>query len=411
MVWRYAASQDVASFYGVGVSPPTRGILHWGRHYTTVDYPPVALYEMALVGLVYRAIDATYADSTALTALLKAPGLLAGALLAALLYATALRLTGSVSGARWAAIAYWINPATILNGETLAYLDPLVMAPAVGALALVYFNAPGWGGAALGVAVMTKPQALLLAPAFTLAAFATSGVRGVVRAAAAGAVVMLAAAAPFLAVGAGPNMWLAFGSWYARRDILSGNAANIWWIANYLGRAWYALPEVGFPAAYLRPVARIMAISTFMQMGFPNPRPYASAAVLVIVGWACWTARHARDLALHAALGAFTVHAFFVIGVGVHEHHQVLAVPLLGLAAVLRPRFRPLFFAVSLIVALNINIFYGIGLGRGWALPRSMLLIDSSVLLSVANIAALVWHARLFRRECERPAGSPDVIL
>ena len=38
---------------------------------------------------------------------------------------------------------------------------------------------------------------------------------------------------PFAMTGALPNMWLAFGSFYARRDILSGNAANVWWIANY----------------------------------------------------------------------------------------------------------------------------------------------------------------------------------
>ena len=46
------------------------------------------------------------------------------------------------------------------------------------------------------------------------------------------------------------------------------------------------------------------------------------------------------------------------------------------------------------------NLFYGIGIGIGAAsVPRLLLGIDLSVLLSVANIAALIWHARIVSRE------------
>ena len=45
------------------------------------------------------------------------------------------------------------------------------------------------------------------------------------------------------------------------------------------------------------------------------------------------------------------------------------------------------------------NLFYGIGLGLGWSPPRGLLLVDLSVLLSIANIAALVWHGRVIVRE------------
>jgi hypothetical protein len=75
----------------------------------------------------------------------------------------------------------------------------------------------------------------------------------------------------------------------------------------------------------------------------------------------------------------------------------MVMVPLLALAAALEPSLRPLFYVVSAIVALNMNLFYGIGIGRGWSVPRLMLGIDLSVLLSIANIAALVWHGRIVR--------------
>ena len=44
------------------------------------------------------------------------------------------------------------------------------------------------------------------------------------------------------------------------------------------------------------------------------------------------------------------------------------------------------------------NLFYGIGMGLGWSLPRGLLLVDLSVRLSIANIAALVWHGRVLVR-------------
>ena len=100
-----------------------------------------------------------------------------------------------------------------------------------------------------------------------------------------------------------------------------------------------------------------------------------------------------------AAVGAFTVHAFFVLAPGMHEHHQLFEVPLLALAAALRPRFRPLFFAVSAMVALNINCFYGAGLGMGWAVPRAITIVDLTVVLAFINIGLLVWFGRRLRDE------------
>jgi hypothetical protein len=87
---------------------------------------------------------------------------------------------------------------------------------------------------------------------------------------------------------------------------------------------------------------------------------------------------------------------------------MMLAVLLLALAAALRPTLRPLFAAVSVIVALNMNLFYGIGMGLGWSPPRGLLLVDLSVLLSVANIAALVWHGRVLVRESAFPQLNED---
>jgi hypothetical protein len=196
-----------------------------------------------------------------------------------------------------------------------------------------------------------------------------------------------------------PNVLFALSS-FARTDILSGNAANIWWIVNWLERAWHLIPRLGFPQSYLVPVARIMALSTFLELGWPNPRPLAAAAVLSLTGWAAWRVwRRGGDLALHAAFAAFTVLTYFMLAIGVHENHIVLALPFLAVASIGRKAFRPLFILLSVSAALNMNLFYGLGRGVGWALPRTMTLVDGSVLLSFVNVGALVWFARLLARE------------
>jgi len=406
-IWSYAASHHVTQMYGVGGTPPARGIVTWGEQWSTVDYPPVFLYEYALVGRAYRAVFPSFPDSLALLVAIKLPILLANAGLAWLFFVVVRRLTGSVEVAQWASLAYWLNPATIFGGEMLGYVDALYFLPAIAGLALAYFGRSWLAGLAVGIAVGTKPQGILIGPAFVLSLWQGGGLPALAQAGTAFVATLAAVIAPFWARGALPNMWLAFGSFDVRRDTMSAYAANIGWIVNWWLRARFALPEVGFPRAFLQFVPRPLAISRFVELGYPDPRPVARTAVVASVAWAMWTTRRSRDFAMTAALGAFTIHVFFVLSPGMHEHHQLFEVPLLALAAAMRPRLRPLFVAVSAIVTLSINTLYGASLGMGWALPRMITGIDVSVLASFANVGLLIWFARLLAQEAAEAAVPP----
>ena len=87
----FAASSAVTSVYGVGGDPPTRGILEWQDLKTTVDYPPVALYELGVAGRAYRWVDPAFGDGVPLTIATKLPGLVCGIGLTALLWWTVRR--------------------------------------------------------------------------------------------------------------------------------------------------------------------------------------------------------------------------------------------------------------------------------------------------------------------------------
>ena len=132
-----------------------------------------------------------------------------------------------------------------------------------------------------------------------------------------------------------------------------------------------------------------LAISRFIELGYPNPRPIGTTAVVAADAWAMWVTRRASNLAIAAALGAFTVHAFFVMNVGAHESHQLFEIPLLVLAAALRPRLRPLTDRrQGAIVTLNINYLLRNQhrLGMGGAAHASLTGLDVSVVEAMVDI-------------------------
>jgi hypothetical protein len=406
-VWAFnAARHGAAWLYGPGGSTSERRELDYGGAHLTVDYPPLALYELGLAGRAYQVVAGRrFPNTSLLTAAVKAPAVAAEAGLAILVFVF-VRRTADLPAARVATAAYWLNPAAILDGSVLGYLDPLFVLPAAAAL-MAASGSPALAGALAAAAALTKAQAIVVVPAVAVAVW-NSGV-GRPRTAQAGLAIAGAGAAtaaiigPLAAAGTLPGLLISLRS-LARHDMLSGNACNLWWIVGYVLRAYYSMSDMGAWAAFTAPT-RILAISRVVEIGYPNPRPIGAALALAAMGWALWTARRARDPWLWSALGAFLVHAYATLAAQVHENHLFAGVPLLAIAAAGRRRFVPVFAAVSAIVALNLNLFYGISERMGaarspYAIPRTLTIVDLTVLLALANCAALVWHARVLRTEC-----------
>ncbi len=407
--WSYGAlHQGVTTLYGVGGNPPVRGLVHWGNRSTTVDYPPMALYELAAVGRVYQLFSPQFENTRWLNVAVKIPGLLADVALTWLLSALALRRYG-IATSRWVAIAYWMNPASVLNGAVLGYLDPLIAVPAVASVAAAVMGAPILAGGLIAIACFTKAQAVFLVPVVVLGAWNSSPVKpawAAARTVSAAVIVSLAMLLPYLVVGAGRNVVQGVSS-LLRHDMLSAYAANVWWVFTYFMRASYAVADMGTWAAWTMPM-RILGISTIVRLGYPDPRPFAITAVGLVALWGLWQARHSRDLSLVCALGAFIVHTYFMLAVAVHENHLYLAVPLLAFAAGARPRLRRIHVAISAVIVLNLFLFFG--LGRGIPLPpRTFTIIDATVLLAAANCGLFVWHAKVFHSECR--AMAPSLIV
>lgn len=129
------------------------------------DYPPGYMYVLWAVGLLSRLLRTGW-QSEWFVALLKLPALLADLAVARLIFA---RLRPGRKRFAWlAALAFALNPALLLNSTIWGQTDSVLAL-----LSLLAFLALGdrrfelaWSLAAL--AILTKPQALLVVPLFVL---------------------------------------------------------------------------------------------------------------------------------------------------------------------------------------------------------------------------------------------------
>ena len=92
------------------------------------------------------------------------------------------------------------------------------------------------------------------------------------------------------------------------------------------------------------------------------------------------------------AMASFSRHD--MLSGQVHENHFFMIVPLLALTAAALPEWRALFWVLNGIFALNLYLFYGLGERVGFAIPRSVTIIDATVWLSLANLIVFVWFGR-----------------
>jgi hypothetical protein len=418
-VWSYNARHGVGEIYGVGGTPPERRELAYAGATATVDYPPLALYELGLAGDAYWVWSHRhFPNATPLNAFVKLPALAADIGLALLLFAV-VRARLGLATAQVAVVAYWMNPAVLLDASILGYLDTMYLWPAVGAIAAASTSWPALAGALIAAAVLTKAQGVFIAPAVALAIWTSAApgqrITHLLRAGAAAVVAAVGIAAPVIAAGGWPNMVQALGR-LATHDMLSANAANLWWVLGWLLRVAYSVHDMGLWPALTAP-AKILNISRVVELGYPNPRTIGTLLASAAIAWALWTAyrstvqsatrnpQSAIDVWLMAGVAAFSVHAYATLSAQVHENHLFAAVPLLVLAAAGRRAFRPIAIGVSAIVALNLNLFYGLGDGIGFALPRTITVIDATVWLALANCFWLLWHARVLARECSTAAA------
>ena len=217
---------------------------------------------------------------------------------------------GSVSfnAALLATGAYLFNPALIFDsaywGQTAAIHVLFMLLSVIAADRRRY----DWAGAALAAAILTKPQAIAIAPLILLLAVREGGGLRLVGGAAVATVLITA---PFILAGNGGSVVQEYAQTTQYHPFVAPNAHNLWWFATG-GRGWQS-------------DTNLIGLVSFRRAGLLT---FTAATMLSLT--LVW--RDRRSLFLVAAYQAL---AFFMLNTQIHENHLLAMFAPLVIAAVL----------------------------------------------------------------------------
>jgi Gpi18-like mannosyltransferase len=277
------------------------------------DNPPVLLYPFWFLGWLYQNLISPLfgrtrlGDPDMLRFMLRLPGLAADLLTGALIF-RALRERSSISfnWALCAAAAYVFNPALIFDsaywGQTAAIHSLFMLLAVIAVDRRVYH----WAGAALAAAILTKPQAIAIAP---LILVLTVKERGTMRLIAGGVVATLIVAAPFIFAGNAATVVEEYARTAQFHPFIAPNAHNFWWFVTG-GGGW-------------QHDTNLMGPISFRTAGFLF---FAAATLLSIV--LVWQNRE-----LLFVTAAYQSLSFFMLNTQIHENHLLAMFAPLAVAA------------------------------------------------------------------------------
>jgi Gpi18-like mannosyltransferase len=300
------------------------------------DNPPVLLYPFWFLGWLYEQLLSPLFGRTRLgnpdmlRFMLRLPGLLGDLLAGALIFRVVRQgCSGSFKPALVAATAYLFNPALIFDsaywGQTAAVHALFMLL----SLIAVDRRAYAWAGGALATAILTKPQAIAIAPVVLLFAF---GDRALLRFSAAGAGAAFLITAPFIVAGNGGAVVQQYASTATYHPFISVNGHNFWWFVSG-GRGWLHDTDT------LGPI-------TFRTAGFLL---FGCATLLSLV--LVWRKPKMLFLA-----GAYQSVAFFMLNTQIHENHLLAAFAPLVIAVVFDRRLWWFYGAFALTSVVNMTL-------------------------------------------------------
>ena len=287
--------QFVLWVHGIATEPFSRA------YDQNLSFPPVMVYIWGVLAAVEPAFrTVTTSAEPAIRAIMKAPASIADLALAGLI---AWHLRATPRWAVGAGLAIVLHPAVIDVSAWWGQYESIYVLGGVAAFVLAVRGHSLWAAAVLGVALMTKPQALPFLVPFGAWFLARDGMRGAIRAAAVGVAVIAALWLPFVAAGGIQG--------YARNlaeyqgdifSFLSLRAWNPWWI---IQDALAPGQFVGDQNAIVGPVtfrhlgyglALLLEIAVFIAvLRVPTPRGLAlGLAAAVLVAFCALTTMHER---------------------------------------------------------------------------------------------------------------------
>jgi len=218
---------DVNDFLGWARSINAGGL---SRAYDQpISFPPVLPWIWWLLGMVAPGLLNPNANDPLALALIKVPASIADLAIAGVV-GSVLAGRGRPGWAIAASVAVLLVPTSWYVSAWWAQFDALYVLPLLIAWVLLTRDRPNLAAVAIGIALMTKPQALPLAVPFAAFYLRRIGAVGSARAALVATATAVVLWLPFLAANGLANYLRHLGDYTALFAVLSLRAWNPWWI-------------------------------------------------------------------------------------------------------------------------------------------------------------------------------------
>jgi len=193
------------------------------------DYPPFYIYILWAIGFLYKSfISFSFdIDSPVFTILLKMPAIFAD-IATALLIFLIVRKYGSFRLAFIAMISYAFNPAIIYNSAIWGQVDSVYTLFFMLALMLFVSGRQMLSGVFMALAILTKPQSLVLVPLFALVMIKKNSPLDLAKIASVSSAAFVVVALPFYLDTSILELFKLYFNSYIQYPFNSLNALNIW---------------------------------------------------------------------------------------------------------------------------------------------------------------------------------------
>ena len=222
-----------------------------------VDYPPFIMYFLVIFGLLRKRFGFSY-DSLVFTFMIKLLGIVFDIAMCMLIYRLSIRKL-SVSKAALLTAALSLNPAIIFDSGVWGQVDSMLVFPLILTMLFLDDGKPAFAGIAYRIAVMTKPQALLIGPVLLFYMICEKDISKLVKAVGAGVISIFVIILPF-SVGSGFS-WIVdlFISTMSHYSAYSMNAYNLYML---IGKNGVGI-DTGSMAGYINYIVLVVSMATF----------------------------------------------------------------------------------------------------------------------------------------------------
>jgi len=379
---RYSANHSIVEFYLYGEP--------------LVNYPPLFVVLLSGLSKLYAQLVPSLEITPLQYVLIKLPTVIADMATGVVIYLAAAQIEqsqGKSSRTPLLAAGLWLlNPAVVYVSSIWGQFEAAQTLWMMAALLAAAKRRWGWSGIFLGLALLTKTQAVTIAPLLALLAL-WSGWRALLRWGGAVAAVMAAGLLPLWFGGAAQsvrNLYLDAVGYY---PAMSMNAYNPWFIAHIRSRELLGY-WVEDSTALLGPI-------TIRHVGMALVIAYGLLVVFILYRrWRTTASQPTAESAAVLQIGTFfaaglLIFGFFMLATEMHERYILPALaPLAVAAALLRPARLP-YLLLTLTVFLNLIHVLPVTRDQIQWMER---LPDVRIWLSLANTALLVWWTWLFAR-------------